>query len=142
MSVLIRERMSQPSGWALRKPGSKVSFNHTCVLDESRSRRKFPRSRRLWPRLKFCFHSHGNIIMMYAFSWHIFIWSGCMKNPKKERPLSRRRPLTTRKTTAEPFQKTRLRAALKEEVRDAGDQPTDSIQHTKRVSKGADEEME
>ena len=65
-----------------------------------------------------------------------------MKNPKKEGPLSRRRPLTTRKTTVESFQKTRLRAALKEEVRDVGDQPTDSIQHAKRVSKGADEEME
>jgi hypothetical protein len=77
-----------------------------------------------------------------VYPWHIFIWSGCMKNPKKEGPLSRRRPLKKRKTTIEPFQTTKLQGAFKEEVRDVGNQPADLNQHPKRVSKGADEEME
>ena len=65
-----------------------------------------------------------------------------MKNLHKEKPASRRRPLRKRKTKVEPSQTTKFQAVVKEEVLHVDDQPTDPIQPAKRVSKGADEEME
>jgi len=65
-----------------------------------------------------------------------------MKKLHKEKALPKRRPLRKRKTKVDSSQATKIQAAVKEEVRHVDDQPMDSIQHAKRVSKGADEEME
>jgi hypothetical protein len=61
-----------------------------------------------------------------------------MKNQRKKKSLSRRRPLRKEKSTIETSQTTKLKAPfnLKEQTHE------EPVQPVKRVSKGADEEME
>ena len=63
-----------------------------------------------------------------------------MKKPNKQKTLSRRKPVKKQPRTSEPSQTTKLQAAFKQTA--AGVDEESEEQPIKKVSKGADEEME
>ena len=64
-----------------------------------------------------------------------------MKKQNKQKPPSRRKPLKKQRTS-EPSQTTKLQAAFKQTAAGVEEELEPPAKPIKRVSKGADEEME